>query len=216
MLTRLTATLESVSEHTATLQHGDAAFSVLVPAYVSRALEGRTGKPVTLHTLLYLEGQGQGTSFIPRLIGFSAPLDREFFELFTTVKGIGNRKALRAMAEPPSVIAAAIARRDTKALTNLPEIGKRMAETVIAELTGKVDRFLLDGIGAGLGKGASIIEPTIRSNPALEDAIAALCNLGETRVEAEQKISRALQRAASAGKPLTSPDEIIAAVFAGR
>ncbi len=59
---------------------------------------------ITLTTFQYLESQGQGSSVIPRLVGFQSTAEREFFELFTTVKGIGNRRALRAMAEDPGVI----------------------------------------------------------------------------------------------------------------
>ncbi|MGQ0627000.1 MAG: Holliday junction branch migration protein RuvA [Phycisphaerales bacterium] len=218
MLTRLTAKLESVTGQTAVLVPGGlpaVAIEALVPAYVARALESQIGREVTLHTMLYLEGQGQGTSFIPRLVGFLGPRERDFFDLFTTVKGIGNRKALRALAEPPAVIAAAIARRDVKALTALPEIGKRMAETVIAELFGKVDGYLTDGLGAGLGRGGTIVEPALgtpRHAPAIEDAIAALCGLGESRPDAERKVARAMERSG----PLETPDAIVAAVFATR
>lgn len=218
MLARITAKLESVNGPSAVLVPaglGAVAIEALVPAYVARSLEGQIGREVTLHTHLYLEGQGQGTSFVPRLVGFLAPRERDFFDLFTTVKGIGNRKALRALAEPPPVIAAAIARRDVKALTELPEIGKRLAETVIAELHGKVDGYLTDGLGAGLGRGASMVEPSLsasRHAPAVEDAIAALCGLGETRADAERKVARAMDRAGR----LDTPDAIVAAVFAGR
>src|SRR5712671_6350629 len=97
--------------------------------------------------MVYLEGQGQGTSFVPRVLGFATPREREFFELFTTVKGLGNKRALRALAREPVEIAGAIAEKNTRALQELPEIGKRLAETVIAELTGKVEKFVVDLAG---------------------------------------------------------------------
>ena len=78
MLCRLTGKLESVDEGGAVVASPDesSAREVLLPAYVARALATRVGQTVTFSTLEYLEGQGQGTSFIPRLIGFTSARDR--------------------------------------------------------------------------------------------------------------------------------------------
>ncbi|MBC7772968.1 MAG: hypothetical protein H7210_10770 [Pyrinomonadaceae bacterium] len=72
--------------------------------------------PITLYTMEYLEGQGQGTSFIPRLIGFASPAEREFFDLLTTVKGLGNKRTLRALAVEPGAVVQAIIGRDARRL----------------------------------------------------------------------------------------------------
>ncbi|MEY4827026.1 MAG: Holliday junction ATP-dependent helicase RuvA, partial [Planctomycetota bacterium] len=134
MIASIEGELLSAEDGVALLQVGALAYEVLVPAADVTALAGQRGATVRFVTLHYLEGQGQGSSFWPRLIGFRSAEDRDFFELFTTVKGIGNRKALRALQRPFAEVAAAIARRDEKALTGLPEIGKKMAETIVVEL----------------------------------------------------------------------------------
>jgi Holliday junction DNA helicase RuvA len=219
MITRLAGRLERLDEHAAIVHTPGApwALEVLLPGYLARDLAQRTGQDVTLHTLFYLEGQGQGSSFIPRLIGFTTPDERAFFELFTTVKGIGNRKALRALAEPPARVAAAIAARDAKALVALPEIGKRLAETVIAELHGKVDAYLLGDLP---DPDRPAPRPTMEGKlrpPAVADAIDALCALGETRADAERKVDLALGRLEpSARARYDAPDKILALVYAGR
>ena len=100
------------------------------------------GQTLTLNTFHFIEMQGQGTTAIPRLAGFTTAQDRRFYELFTTVKGIGNKRALRAMALESAQIAAAIADRDLALLQSLPEIGRRTAETIVATLSGKVDAFV--------------------------------------------------------------------------
>ncbi|MGH7133208.1 MAG: Holliday junction branch migration protein RuvA [Phycisphaerales bacterium] len=221
MIARLSGQLEAVEGSIALVRVSgvgsacELVLEVLTPAYLARALTTRMGERVTFHTLTYLEGQGQGTSFIPRVIGFGSPAERKFFELFTTVKGIGNRKALRAMAEPIGVIAGAIVRSDARALSQLPEIGKRLAETVIAELKGKVDAYATADALAGAG--GSVQRTPAASNglvltPAQRDAVEALVNLGEQRGEAERKVGIALERDAK----LTGSDAIIAAVFALR
>jgi holliday junction DNA helicase RuvA len=195
---------------------GGLAIEVLLPAYLAKRLKAQVGQSITLHTLLYLEGQGQGTSFIPRLLGFASPSERDFFELFTTVKGIGNRKALRALALPPAEVAAAITRRDTRALVELPEIGKRLAETVVAELVGKVDAFLLGDLGDPDRPARPTLEAKPRP-PAEQDAISALCSLGESRPDAERKVDQALARLGPAERGRADrADQILALVYAGR
>ena len=218
MLTRLTGQLESITEDTipiATITTNPSfAMEVLIPTYLALNLESQISQIVTLHTRLYLEAQGQGTSFIPRIIGFGSPTERAFFEVFTSVKGVGSKKALRALKEPPSNIAAYIVNKDAKSLTNLPEIGKRTAETIIAELTGKIEKFAGDAIlsaSSFQSQPASFIEhPTLPA--AAMEAVAALIALGEQRNSAEQKVTIALTRIEQGA----DVDTIVSAVFAGR
>jgi len=218
MLTRLTGQLESISEGhipLATITVSPAmALEVLIPSYLANDLESQISTKITLHTRVYLEAQGQGTSFIPRIIGFGSPTERAFFEVFTSVKGVGSKKALRAMAEPPSTIAACIVNKDAKALVKLPEIGKRTAETIIAELTGKVDKFagdaILDATQFNHHPSSYIEHPTLP--PAAVEAVAALVALGEQRANAEQKVQMVLGRVDSDA----DVDTIVGAVFSGR
>lgn len=158
MICRIQGQLVAVRDGTAELRVGSLTYEVLVPAADSMLLATRVGEEVEFHTLHYLEGQGQGSSFWPRLIGFRSPMDRDFFELFTTVKGIGNRRALRALQLPFARVAEAIALRDHGTLQSLPEIGRRTAEAICVELKGKVDRFVMHaamGGGAGGATGAN-------------------------------------------------------------
>jgi Holliday junction DNA helicase RuvA len=186
--------LISAEDGAALVQVGPIAYEVLVPAADVPALAGQRGSVVRFVTLHYLEGQGQGSSFWPRLIGFRSAEDRDFFELFTTVKGIGVRKALRALQRPFAEVAAAIARRDEKALTALPEIGKKMAETIVVELKDKVARYTAT---AGGGMDAAIVGGVVAGAGALAgaagDAVIVLVQLGEARPMAERLIERALQ-----------------------
>jgi len=216
MITRLEATLEGITRDgipaltLAPTGLTGVALEALVPAYLADRLEGREGRAVTLHTRTILEGQAQGTSFVPRLIGFGSRDERAFFECFTSVKGLGARRALRALAAEPGAIAAMIIAKDAKGLTKLPEIGKRLAETMIAELSGKVERFAGDAIiehapGARAGR-----EPDVAPGAPTE-AVAALVALGEQRAEATRKVELAL---GTLGRDAET-DAIVRAVFAG-
>lgn len=223
MVSSVTGTLTALDGTAATVRPSgplgeSLAFEVLLPAYLAQRLLTRVGESVRLSTFLYLEGQGQGTSFEPRLLGFATADERRFFDLFTTVKGIGNRKALRAMAQPPAVIAGAIVRGDAKALTQLPEIGKKLAETMILELKDKVAPYATaDSLSGNTSSGtiptrkpASTIEPTL-TGPA-GDAVEALIRLGEQRAEAERRVLRAMDK--HQGQEL-AVERLIALVFAG-
>ncbi|MCX5691083.1 MAG: helix-hairpin-helix domain-containing protein [Planctomycetota bacterium] len=213
MIGRLTGTLESLDELSALISvPGGICYEVSVPAFLVPRLEASRGKPVTFITFHYFEGQGQGAWFIPRLIGFLSPQERDFFEVFTTVKGIGNRKALRAMAVEPSAIAAAIAQKNPSALSKLPEIGKRLAETIIAELTGKVDGFLSSQEVATMDVKASGAAAT----PGSDEAILALIALGETRSDAEKLVARAMDRARRETIAIKNTEDLLAVVFASR
>jgi len=183
-------------------------YEVMVPGSDQQRLASMTGQTVLFHTLYYLENQNQGASYIPRLIGFASPEDRAFFELFTTVKGIGNRKALRALQLPFSSVAAAIADRDLDLLKSLPEIGKRTAETIVAELHGKVERFVELKPMADGASPASAGSDAARSL-LIRDAVAVLTQLGEQKLYARQLVDRAI----TADATLDSAERIVAAAF---
>jgi Holliday junction DNA helicase RuvA len=212
MISRIEGTLDAVEGQTVRLRLGGGiCIDAMAPAYLAERLAaGEGGRTVRLETLLTLEGSSQGTSFVPRLIGFESAQSRRFFEIFTTVKGLGSRRALRAMAVEPGVIAQAIVAGDHKALERLPEIGKRLAQTIVAELSGKVDNFALEAgaiepKGAG-GAGSGHLPPVAR------DAVDALLALGEPAADAERRIRAAL----AAGSAPESADELVAVALRGR
>jgi holliday junction DNA helicase RuvA len=183
VITRIRGELVELTDRSALLHVEAITYELFVPASDVGNLLGKIGQPIEFFTLHYFEGQSQGSSFLPRLIGFASERDRAFFELFTTVKGIGNRKALRALVRPFAETATAIANRDAKALTAMPEIGKRSAETIIAELHGKVDAFI--------GELASTIEVTLPSY--CKDAVTMLVQLGETKRDAKRLVKLAFE-----------------------
>ncbi len=204
MISRIEVELVGVEGGRAELRCGELTNTLLVPAADENALLERVGSRIRIHTLHYLEAQGQGASFVPRLIGFASAEARAFFELLTTVKGLGARKALRSMSLPYTTIAEAIACRDTGLLVALPEIGKRTADTIIAELNGKVDRFL----GPAPGDRPGDTEPS-GTALVMRDAVAALTQLGEPKLHARQLVEQAF-----ADNPaLDTPDALVAAAY---
>jgi Holliday junction DNA helicase RuvA len=194
MIASLTGTLTFVDEDRIHLQAGPILYELLVPAADVLRLNDDVGLEMTFHTWLYLQGDANGGNLEPRLIGFLRREDKKFFEKFITVKGIGPKKALKALAVPVGEIAHAIESKDAKFLVQLPEIGKRTAETIVAELSGKVKDF----VGAIAESSATSLGGGGRRSAVEEDAIQALIALGDRRVDAEVLLDRAKQLAPDA------------------
>ena len=189
-------------------------YEVQLPAYLAARLASSIRTEVTLRTLHYLEGQGQGSSYVPRLVGFETAREREFFDLLTSVSGIGNRKALRMMVIEPGRIARLIGARDAKGLKQLPEIGPRLAEMIIAQLHEKMTPFLTAHEG-----GAAEVKPGARGVPVASaalpeparQAVAVLVTLGESNSDAEKLVEGVL-----ADGSFATAEELISAVYAAR
>ena len=186
MISAVTGELSRVDEDRVQIQVGPILYELLVPASDVPLLQAGIGSEMTLHTIFYIEGDASGGNLEPRLIGFLRPQDKAFFQLFITVKGIGPKKALRALVLPTGEIAQAIESRDTRFLCELPQIGKRMAELIVAELAGKVQKFAtaIEGAPRELAR-------TSARTASEEDAIATLMALGERRIDAEHLLDRA-------------------------
>lgn len=188
MIVRLTGTVIDVTEETVVIERDGVGWEVLVPGYAVGELAAVRGREVTLHTLQFLEGSTAGGNMIPRLVGFLYPEDKAFFKRFTSVKGIGARKALRALTEPMRRVATWIEQADASSLRKLPGVGARAAEMIVAELKGKLD-------GLAVGGDAVTDKPaeSARFTPAQRDALEVLIALGDPRAEAERWLERAAQ-----------------------
>jgi len=135
MIARLTGVLVELDDNSALVEVGGVGYQVLLPAYCTGELAGHLQEQVTLHTLYYL--QLERNRAVPYLVGFPRPQDREFFEKFTTVAGVGPKMAAKALVRPIAQIAAAIDAGDVAALVALPSIGSQKAKQIIAKLQGK-------------------------------------------------------------------------------
>lgn len=143
MITKISGKLLSVQDDQVTLAVGPFEYEVLIAEFSRRQLQHRLNEEISLHTIDYLEGNPQHGRMTPRLLGFLSEVEREFFELFCSVDGIGVRKALRAMIRPVKEVATAIEEQDVKTLTTLPGIGAATGEKIVAALRRKMPKFAL-------------------------------------------------------------------------
>ncbi len=118
MISRIKGNLADVDEEAAYVESGGLVYQVLVPLNIIGDLMKRLNgdaSQIDFFTVHYIEGRiGSGT-MVPRLIGFLADEDRKFFRIFTSVKGMGVRKALRALSISTSRLVRAIEAGDRPA-----------------------------------------------------------------------------------------------------
>ena len=186
MITNISGTLNQLAEDRATLQVGPLAYEVLIPDFVRRQLQSSMGQEISLHTIFYLDGNPTQGRLSPRLVGFLSQVEREFFELFCSVDGVGAKKALRAMVRPVKDVATLIENQDVKGLSGLPGVGPATGERIIAKLRRKMPKFAL--------------MVTAESTPAeeskrdiIEQTYQVLCNLGHSESDARQLLDTVIE-----------------------
>jgi Holliday junction DNA helicase RuvA len=195
VITQIRGILRTVAEESLTLAVEPVELEVLIPENTRRKLQMHLGEPVALHTIFYIEGNAMGGRMIPRLVGFQSPIDREFFEIFCSVDGVGVRKALRAMVHPVRELARTIQDQDVRMLATYPGIGEATAERIVAKLRRKVGKFTLivapaeasAKVPAEANGAAENAEPDV-----IRDTYLALISVGHSETQARQAIDRVL------------------------
>lgn len=219
MITKIHGLIEGFSDRGVHLRVGGLVYEVLLMAADRRELETcPPGQPLALYTLYYIEGGVGGGSLTPTLIGFLSERDREFFQLFTKVEGIGTSNALRMLTAPIPRVARAIEEQDIKFLCTLKQIGDRTARKIVASMMGKLGQFLyLDGEketqGPGVsGAGAAASADTGGWEGLREEARIVLEQLGHSPSEAR----RLLDKAAEERERLKTLQDILDEIYGSR
>jgi holliday junction DNA helicase RuvA len=202
LITRITGLLAVLAESELTLRVGAFEYEVLIPDFTRRQLQQRIGEEISLHTIEYLEGNPMQGRMTPRLIGFLSEVEREFFELFCSVDGVGVKKALRAMVRPVREVAMAIEEQDAQALAGLPGIGPAMSERIIAKLRRKVPKFALLVASDALRQ-ADVETDVVR------ETYDVLRSLGHTESDSRRLIDAALAKK----KKYKTVEELIQAIY---
>ncbi|HET7275439.1 MAG TPA: Holliday junction branch migration protein RuvA [Longimicrobiaceae bacterium] len=131
------------------------------------------------------------------LFGFLDQTERTVFGRLLGASGVGPRLALALLsALPAERLVRAIRERDVTALTAVSGVGKKTAERLVLDLTGKLDDVSVTAPAPG-SRGAGI-----------EEAVRALTVLGYPTVEAE----RAVREVSRADNKLSAQDLIRAAL----
>ena len=170
MIASLHGKLESLGGDGAIINVGGIGFRVYMPTSTLSTL-GTIGEEVKLHTYLHLREDNAA------LYGFASTDELGLFQNLISVSGLGPRLAL-AMLSAMNIerLTMAIATSSADLLTEVPGIGKKMANRLILELKEK--------IGAGW-----ITTPAVQLAEENAEVVAALTSLGYSVSEATRAVA---------------------------
>jgi Holliday junction DNA helicase RuvA len=187
MIARIKGKLVYKYENKLGIELGGFVYDVNVPQTVAIRVNAQLGEEVEL--VVYHYFAMEQTRGVPVLIGFCDELERDFFEKFISVAGIGPKAAIKALDKPVTVIARAIENGDQGFLKTLAGIGTQKAKQIIVSLQGKVGRFALI-------KDQTVSAPW-QSNEIIEEARGILKRLQYNTKEIDdlmKKVSTAKQK----------------------
>jgi len=205
MITKISGKLQQLGDDIAILEVPPFHYEVLIPDFTRRHLQMKIDHEIELFTIDYIDGNVQkGGRMTPRLIGFNSIIEREFFEMFCSVDGVGVKKALRAMVRPVPDVAHAIEGQDVNTLKTLPGIGAATAERIVAKLRRKMAKFALM-IPAMEGESSN--QSAERS--LAEEVCQILISLGHPEIEARDMV----QDAVDSGKKFKNVESLLQMVY---
>ncbi|MBI2240742.1 MAG: Holliday junction branch migration protein RuvA [Magnetospirillum gryphiswaldense] len=122
------------------------------------------------------------------LYGFAEAGERDWFNLLTTVQGVGAKVALAILSVAgPEQLLQTIAAQDKTLLTRASGVGPKLAVRILTELKDKAGKMSLGGF-APSAAGTAAATPVSAAGGLMEDAISALVNLGYKRLEAFEAV----------------------------
>ena len=211
MIGQMTGTVDYLLENALALNVSGISYEIFIPTSVLQNLDGKLEKNSQVSLITYHYYQTDPSKSIPILIGFSNRIEKEFFEKFITVSGVGPKAAVKALKPPIPDIARAIDDGDLPFLKSLPGIGEQRAKEIIAKLQGKMGKFGLmhDGPGRNGSKSKVSGDP---AGGAEEEALEVLLQLQYKREEAKEMLRKAFSRKSD----LANAEEILNEVYRQR
>jgi len=202
MISRIAGKVIEKGNNYLIIETGGICYEVFIPATVMQRLDEFISQDgsVSLRTFHYL--QSEPSKSVPVLIGFLNDVEKDFFEIFITVSGIGPRAALKALNKPISQIAQAIDEADITFLRSLPGIGEQRAKEIIAKLQNKVGKF-------GLIKDDLLKDQPKISSDIEQEARQVLMQLGYKKPEASSMIKAALEKSSD----IQTTEELLNVVY---
>lgn len=117
------------------------------------------------------------------LYGFLDAGDKRLFERLITVSGVGPKLAVTIQSGLSAErLVGAIRGQDHATLSQIPGIGKRMAERLVVDLKDKLEDIM------------AAAPRTVETGPSSDDVLSALVNLGYQRPLAQKAIATAVAK----------------------
>jgi holliday junction DNA helicase RuvA len=162
---------------------GGVTYEAHIPHSVFERLP-RLGEEVTLRTYQVVREDSV------TLYGFLDDVERTVFQRLLGANGVGPRLALSMVGALGAVsVVRAIRERNAAMLTSVSGVGKKTAERIVLDLSGKMDDIILPS--AGLAARA----------PGMDEAMRALGALGVTQPDADRALRAVIAELGSLPAP---------------
>ncbi len=206
MISRISGKLCQINDSSALVDNNGLHYEVMLPSGLADRLkkEHEIGTAIVFETIYFIEAGDRKSSHYPRLVGFTNPIDREFFSLLTSVSGMGVKKALKSLVIPIKEIATAIEMKNGAQLNRLPGVGGRLAEKIIAELHGKTAKYALSQDERPLTIKATTSRPSF-----VEEAVEVLLQLGYRSADADRMVEVAIEN----NTEIKNAEDLITLIF---
>ncbi len=167
MIGRLQGQLYQLRPGEVILEAGGVGYHVLTTLRAFEDLKERRRATLWIHTLV--------RSDAITLYGFLEPDELTAFQRLIAVAGVGPRTALAVLSGlTPAELAGVVASGDSARLQRVPGVGRKTADRIVLELTGKLD----------VASSGAMPDPR-------DDAISALVNLGYSARDAGRAVDLA-------------------------
>jgi len=203
MIVRIRGRLVEKKENSLIIDVKELFYEVIVPSSVLQRIDGMVDKDGCINLVTYHYMQIEPSRGLPIIIGFLNEIERDFFQQFITVSGIGPRAAVKAINKPISEIARAIDEADLVFLRTLPGIGLQRAKEIIAKLQGKIGKF---GLIQDKTPTKSHVEVTEDWH---QEALSVLLQLQYKKQEGLEMINKALERS----KDIKSAEDLLNEIY---
>ncbi|MFA5356450.1 MAG: Holliday junction branch migration protein RuvA [Candidatus Omnitrophota bacterium] len=180
-------------------------YKIFVPLTVMQRLDESLDPEGRVSLVTYHYFQVEPSKSTPMLIGFLNEIEKEFFESFITVSGIGPRAALKALNKPISQVVRAIDEGDIVFLQSMPGIGQQRAKEIVAKLQNKLGKF-------GLIQDEKVREQKAKAIDIEDEALAVLMQLEYKKSEAAAMIKKAMERSSD----ICTTEELLNEVYKQR
>lgn len=188
MIATLEGTIAQVSTADIVLEVNGVGYRVFLGPSTLAGLT--TGQRLRLHTHHLVREDAQA------LYGFRSTEELAFFELITTVSGVGPKVGLAIVASRPVAdLQLAILQGDDAALTAVSGVGKRLAGRIVLELKEKVDAAgaMVTSDGGGEAEVVAALEALGYSSREGRDAARGAVSSLPPDASLEDRVKEALQ-----------------------
>jgi Holliday junction DNA helicase RuvA len=189
MIASLHGKLEKLSSDWAIINVGGIGFQVYMPTSTLSTL-GTVGEDVGLYTHFHLRED------CAILYGFTSAEELDLFQTLISVSGLGPKLALTMLsAMDVEKLTMSIATGSSDLLTEIPGIGKKMADRLILELKGKIGVGWVTTPAADLAQeNAEVLVALTSLGYSVSEANRALASLPlSPDLSLEEKVKLALQ-----------------------